>query len=86
MCIRDRLKSAKKILDSYDWSGLRRDPIFNLVLACIKREWSNLPKLATAAKMAGLTYENARTWAVFKEARKKDGFLDHFPRSPLKIP
>lgn len=78
--------AAKKVLSKYDWSSTSRDPLYRLVLSCIRREWDNLLSDAQAAYSSGLRYEEARTWAVFIEARKREGFLECFPRSLMPLP
>lgn len=75
--------AAAEILEKYDWSIVT--PIFTLALACVKREFENLFDLAKSANQSGLSHSMARTFFVFKEARKIDGFMDCFPRQPLAI-
>lgn len=74
---------AKKVLDRYDWSVTT--PIFDLALACVKREFSNVIPLARAASAAGLSYREVRSFVVFKEARDIDGFMECFPKTMLLI-
>lgn len=80
----DQLSSAKKVLDKYDWSVTT--PLFDLALACVRREFEGLIDLAQKAQQAGLDHIDASTFVVFSEARKVPGFMDCFPRKPLKIP
>lgn len=74
---------AIKVLESYDWSVT--NPIFDLALACAKRDFSQLIPLAKAASSSGLSYRDVRHFVVFKEARRKDGFMECFPKPNLLI-
>jgi hypothetical protein len=74
---------AGAVLDQYDWS--LTTPIFELALACIRRDFTNILVLAKSAADYGLPYTDAKTWVVFREAREIDGFLSFFPRAPLQI-
>lgn len=76
-------EGAAKVLDEYDWSVTT--PIFDLALACIKREFFDVIPLAKKACEAGLSYESARTFFVFKEARVVEGFMECFPRKAIQI-
>ncbi|WP_037310566.1 hypothetical protein [Ruegeria halocynthiae] len=80
----EQLAAANGVLKDYDWSVTT--PVFDLALACVRRDFSRILELAVLAEKAGVKYDEARTWAVFKEAREIDGFLDCFPASPLQIP
>lgn len=79
----EQVAAAEVALSRYDWSV--KDPIFTLALACTRRDFSGLIPLARQAHEAGLDYNSARTFAVFREARRLEGFLDCFPRSPLML-
>lgn len=78
-----QLAAAKLELAKYDWSV--KDPIFALALACVRREYEDLIDLAKRAYQAGLDYSSARTFVVFRNARKVPGFLECFPRSLLRL-
>jgi hypothetical protein len=79
----EQVEHATKIVESYDWSVTT--PVFDLALCCLKRDFANLTTLATLASAAGLSYSDARTFVIFKEAREIDGFLECFLRAPLLI-
>ncbi|WP_141104874.1 hypothetical protein [Thioclava sp. IC9] len=76
-------KNARQVLDKYDWSVV--DPILKLALACVRRDFSDLTKLAEEAHKAGLEFQDANSFCVFREAREIEGFMDCFPRSALLI-
>lgn len=75
--------NAKLVLSNYDWSVTT--PIFDLALACVRREFENLIPLAKAAFSAGLTYRQVRYYVVFREARLREGFMECFPKSSLLL-
>ena len=79
----EQLAAAQVELEKYDWSV--KTPIFDLALACINRDFDNILELGKLAYKAGLTYSDAKTFMVFKEAREIDGFLNCFPKNPLMI-
>lgn len=76
-------ENAAKVLAQYDWSVTT--PVFDLALACVKRDFTNLIPLAKSAYAAGLTYKEVRHFVVFKEAREQEGFMECFPKSRLRI-
>jgi hypothetical protein len=76
-------EAVAKVLDNYDWSIVT--PTFALALACVRRDFDDILSLARNANLDGLTYTSARTFFVFKEARKIDGFMECFPRRPLAL-
>jgi len=75
--------NAQRVLKKYDWTVT--NPIFDLALACIRREFENIIPLAQRARDFGLNYRDARGFAVFREAREIDGFMACFPKTPLMI-
>ncbi|WP_370267415.1 hypothetical protein [Nioella sp.] len=76
-------KNAAQVLSQYDWSVV--DPILKLALACVRRDFSDLIKLAEEAHKAGLEFRDVNSFCVFREAREIEGFMDCFPRSALLI-
>jgi hypothetical protein len=76
-------QNAIEVLSNYDWSVTT--PVFDLALACVKRDFSQLIPLAKAAYAAGLTYREVRCDVVFKEAREREGFMQCLPKSNLLI-
>lgn len=76
-------ENAKKVLLKYDWSVTT--PKFELALACIRRDFTNIIDLAKKASASGLGYQDASHFCVFREAREIEGFMDCFPRAPLMI-
>ncbi len=79
----EQTKAAKGVLEKYDWSA--KSPVFDLALACVRRDFSDIVGLAKLANESGLGYAEAATWVVFKEARKIDGFLEVFPKQPIQL-
>lgn len=79
-----QLSKSSDILGRYDWTVV--DEVFRLAHSCVRREFGSLIPLARAAAAAGLTYGEVQNFAVFKEARKVDGFLECFPRLKNSIP
>jgi len=79
----EQTENAEKVLEQYDWSVTT--PIFDLALACAKRDFSNLLELAEAAQKAGLSYRDVRSFVVFREAVEIEGFMDCFPKANLLI-
>ncbi|WP_408592869.1 hypothetical protein ACIPCF_15075 [Paracoccus marcusii] len=79
----EQTKAAKEVLAKYDWSVTT--PVFDLALACVRRDFTNLLPLARSAYSAGLGFISASTFIVFKEARKIEGFMDCFPKRPLQL-
>ncbi|MBF9058552.1 hypothetical protein HKCCSP123_05090 [Rhodobacterales bacterium HKCCSP123] len=77
-------KRAQAVLEKGDWSVTT--PIVDLALACVRRDFVAIHELAVKANEAGMTYNEARTFVVFGEARGIDGFLDCFPKSLLELP
>lgn len=79
----EQTKNAAAVLSKYDWSVTT--PVFDLALACIRRDFSNILDLARKANESGLSYQDASHFCVFKEARKVEGFMDCFPKAALMI-
>ncbi|PTA98889.1 MULTISPECIES: hypothetical protein [unclassified Sulfitobacter] len=76
-------RNAELELARYDWSVT--DPVLALALACVKRDFENLLELAQSAHTAGLSHKDAKAFAVFREARETEGFMECFPKSSLLI-
>ncbi len=74
---------AKTELEKYDWSV--RDPIFELAIAAVKRDFENIKELASLAAQSGLTYSEAKIFVVFREVRELPGFMECFPRKALQL-
>lgn len=83
LSVEDQNEQASKVLRKYDWSVV--DPILKLALACTKRDFSDIINLAIAANKAGLRYQDAKCFCVFREARDIKGFMDCFPKAALQI-
>jgi len=79
----EQLSKAESVLDCYDWPIVT--PTFELALACIRRQYDNIIPLAKAAADFGLSYNEVKTYVVFREARKQKEFMDCFPRTLLGI-
>lgn len=79
----DQNSRAEEILEKYDWSV--STPLFDLALKCIRRDFEEIVPLAKRASEDGLSYSDARTFVVFREARNVEGFLSCFPRQALMI-
>jgi hypothetical protein len=75
--------AALQILNDFDWSVTT--PTVDLALTCLKRDFREIIPLAKAAADDGVSYEDARTFNVFREAREQEGFLDCFPKAVLAI-
>lgn len=72
----DRKQKVAGVLRQHDFS--MADPIVNLALACLNRDFKNLAKNTKAAISAGLRYHDAMTWSIFREVRELPDFLDQF--------
>lgn len=75
----DISRNVEETLSKRDWTIL--SPTLELALACIRRDFQNLEKLAEAAALDGVDYFNANTWAVFREVRDRPEFISKFKRS-----
>jgi len=89
-CLLDKTKSTaeqnsgvREILMKYDWSVTT--PVFDLALACVRREFQDILSLARKAYSSGLDYLSASIFIVFAEARKIDGFMNCFPKKLVMI-
>lgn len=84
LSIEEQNKKARDILGEYDWSAT--DPVYDLALACVRREFENVIQLAKSANVTGkVNHHEAATWVLFKEAREHDGFMECFPKAALQI-
>jgi hypothetical protein len=72
----ERLQKVEETLAEMDWSVL--SPTLKLALACVRGDHSKLLDLAAAAAEHEVSYFDANTWVVFREARNVPGFLEAF--------